>query len=280
MNSSLATLRLVSNDGPVRQPEGNALSLRRPSGAPLPQVAMILTSPGQGSANLLPILANLGITTIDRPFDGDAARLVGAIKPSLVVLVCNSADSTGRAMIGAVGREGVERLLVVNADASQGGTVAALELGADIVIGRDAEKDLLRATLVALTRRVAPRGSEANAVPVSSRIRVGDLVIDHDVCEATEGDSPLALTRTEFRILDFLASNVGKVQSPQRIMAEIHDYRFTPAEAQQTIKVYIRRIRRKFEAFPWPSVEIVNARSFGYRLQPTLDRMSAGNAAA
>jgi DNA-binding response OmpR family regulator len=241
---------------------------------------MILTSGGPESADLLPILANLGVTTIDRPYDGDAVRLVGAIKPALAVLVCSTADSTGRAMISAVAREGVDRLLVVNADVSPEGTVAALELGADAVISRSAETEMLRATLVALMRRVAPRGPVAKEIPASSRVRVGDLVIDHDVCEAREGDSLIALTRTEFRILDFLAANVGKVQSPQRIMAEIHDYQFTAAEAQQTIKVYVRRIRRKFEAFPWPSVEIVNARSFGYRLQPTLNRLSAGNVAA
>lgn len=240
-------------------------------------VAVVLSDGGSHSAGFLPVLAGLGVTVIDRPFDGDAARIVGAIQPALVVAICDPARDEGAAMVAAIAAQPIGRLLVVDTGRTVTGTIAALELGADAGLTLFEDARVVRATVAALLRRLNVRELPVPPAAEGPRIRLGNLVIDRDTCEVREGGELVPLTRTEFHILAYLASEAGKVRSPGQIMSAIHDYTYTDAEAQQAVKVYIRRIRRKLSACSSHSVVIVNARAFGYRIE-AVDAEDAGPA--
>lgn len=232
-------------------------------------VAVVLSSPGDRSTQLLPVLAGLGVTAIDRFFDGEAHRIVAALRPELAILVCDPTQPEGGEMIRTIAASRAGRLLVVDTGGSAAGTIAALELGADATLSDRDDAAIVRATLTSLLRRVhSPH--EPNLPPAEpQQLRVGALTIDRDTCEARHDGELVPLTRTEFQILRHLASRPGKVQSPGKIMSAIHEYTYTDVEAQQAVKVYIRRIRRKLADCSSQSVEILNSRSFGYRLQAT-----------
>jgi DNA-binding response OmpR family regulator len=76
-----------------------------------------------------------------------------------------------------------------------------------------------------------------------------------------------SLTPTEFKILAYLAKNAGKEVSPVEILRAVQDYTYSDREAQEIVKVYIRRIRRKVEADPSEPSYIINVRGFGYMLE-------------
>lgn len=232
-------------------------------------VAVVLSSPPDRSASLLPVLAGLGVTAIDRFFDGEAHRIVAALRPELAILVCDPTQPDGVEMIRAIASSGAGRLLVVDTGGSVAGTIAALELGADATLSGGDDAAIVRATLTSLLRRVHSLHQPTLPPTEPQQQRVGALTIDQDTCEARHDGELVPLTRTEFQILGYLAARAGKVQSPGKIMSAIHEYTYTDVEAQQAVKVYIRRIRRKLADCSSQSVEIVNSRSFGYRLQAT-----------
>lgn len=242
-------------------------------------VAIVLSKRDHRSATLLPVLAGLGVTTIDRPFDDESLRLVAAVKPDVAVVVCNPLDPNGAEMITSVAGQSVGRLLVVDINRSAAGVVTALELGADATLSVHDDATVVRATVSALFRQMSPPHDRTPAAE-SGQTRVGDLTICHDTYEVREGSELVPLTRTEFLILAYLAAHAGKVRSPAQIMSAIHADEYTDFDAQQSVKVFVRRVRRKLEACASPSVEIVNSRAFGYRLQAAAAHEELGDVAA
>lgn len=98
-------------------------------------------------------------------------------------------------------------------------------------------------------------------------IRIGSLTIDRDQRQALLQGDRVPLTPTELLILTFLAEKVGKVVAPNEILNAVRpDYSHSAREAQESVKVYIRRIRRKIESNGAAPEKILNVRGFGYML--------------
>ena len=235
----------------------------------------MLSAGDSPASDILPVLAGLGIAAIARPFDSGALQIVQAANPDLVIVFGDLADPAGGRMVAAVAGYGLTGLLAVDTGRSVTGAVAALELGADAVLSALDDARFIRATIGALFRRLHPP-----ADPVPSAARVGAVTIDTDTCEVRESGELVPLTRTEFRIVAYLAANNGRVRSPGQILSAIHEYNYTDAEAQQAVKVYIRRIRQKFGACAHRSAEVVTVRAFGYRLQAIGQLQPAASAPA
>lgn len=112
-------------------------------------------------------------------------------------------------------------------------------------------------------------------------LQVGDLVVDVDRCEVERGGAFVPLTASEFRILEYMARNAGRVLRPQEILNAVSgDYEYLPREAQDVFKVYVRRIRRKLEVSEDNPQYLVNVRGFGYRLEGGSGGTRARRAAA
>jgi DNA-binding response OmpR family regulator len=141
---------------------------------------------------------------------------------------------------------------------------AYLTAGADACLELAADADLVIAQVHAILRRRMgpPPGTVEDGALV-----VGDLVVDTHRCELTRGGRNIALTPTEFRIIEFMARNAGRVLHPHAILNAISDdYRYLPREAHDVFKVYVRRIRRKLEESEGEPLYLVTVRGFGYRL--------------
>jgi len=100
-----------------------------------------------------------------------------------------------------------------------------------------------------------------------SSLRFGSLEIDTAAQRVFHEGRDARLTAHEYRILNYLAHNKGRVMSKSQIMDHIHDLD-SDAMSNGT-EVLISRIRRKIG-----KEMIETVRGLGYRLSPPEDRGS------
>ncbi len=229
-------------------------------------VAFVTHTREYRSAEVLPALARLGYITTERPSDRDTERLLIQLAPDLVVLAVDPRTDSDVTLIKTIARSSRASVVVLAPGPHTNGMSVALEAGADICLRDTDGAELLAAQLTAILRRKSPGAFDAmEGGPTNITVR--DLALDFDRCQANRGDELIPLTPTEFKILAYLARNAGKVISPVEILRAVQDYTYSEREAQEIVKVYIRRIRRKVELEPSEPNYIVNVRGFGYMLE-------------
>ena len=141
-----------------------------------------------------------------------------------------------------------------------------LDAGADACLELSADAMLVVAQVHAVLRRHS-RSGEPEFVDCGM-LQVGDLTVDVDRCEVERGGVFIPLTASEFRIVEYMARNAGRVLRPHEILNAVsEEYEYLPREAQEVFKVYVRRIRRKLEVSEDDPQYLVNVRGFGYRLE-------------
>lgn len=240
-------------------------------------VAFVTHTRDYRSSDVLPALARHGFSTTERPHDRETERLIAQFDPDLVVLAIDPRQDEDLALIRSVSRASTSALLVLAPGPHSHGLSLALEAGADLCLRDTDGVELLSAQLSALIRRKAPTAVAAEQGGPSS-ITVRDLTLDFDRCQAIRDGETIPLTPTEFKILAFLAKSAGKVVSPVEILRAVQDYTYSDREAQEIVKVYIRRIRRKVELDPAEPSYIINVRGFGYMLERRLSRRELARA--
>lgn len=229
-------------------------------------VAFVTHTREYRAAEVLPTLARQGYITTERPHDRDTERLLIQLAPDLVVLAVDPRQDQDLAVISQVARASRASIVVLAPGPHVNGMAAALDAGADVCLRDTDGGDLLGSQLNAIARKRGQGSFDAfEGAPTSITVR--DLQLDFDRCQAMRGEEVIPLTPTEFKILAYLARNAGKVISPVEILRAVQDYTYSEREAQEIVKVYIRRIRRKIEFDPAEPSYIVNIRGFGYMLE-------------
>lgn len=217
------------------------------------------------SSDVLPALARNGFTTTERPHDRETERLLTQFQPDLVVLAIDPRREPDVGLVRTVSRSCQALVLVLAPGPTAHGMAVALEAGADVCIRDSDGVDVLNAQIAALARRKNAPAAHEEDQPATISVR--DLVLDFDRCQVVREEEKIPLTPTEFKILAFMAKNAGKVVSPVEILRAVQDYTYSDREAQEIVKVYIRRIRRKIEHDPSDPSYIINVRGFGYMLE-------------
>ena len=150
-------------------------------------------------------------------------------------------------------------VLMLTARVETSDRVAGLDAGADDYLPKPFELDELLARLRALLRRSLP-GSDNGAEHV---VQIGGLRIDPSARRASWQTSELALSRTEFDLLELLARNSGIVLGHGAIYDRIWGYDFGPDS--KNLAVYIGYLRRKLDGAGAPPL-IRTVRGVGYSL--------------
>jgi DNA-binding response OmpR family regulator len=149
-------------------------------------------------------------------------------------------------------------IIVVSARDDTHDIVAALEAGADDYVVKPVAVKELSARMRALRRR-ARAGTEAPAV-----FRFGSLEVHPAAGEVRVGGAPVAVTRTEFRLLCVLAEHVGQVLSRAQLLQQVWQYDFGD---ERLVDVHVARLRRKIEVDATAPEHLVTVRGLGYKLQ-------------
>ncbi|MGB3330275.1 MAG: response regulator transcription factor [Thermomicrobiales bacterium] len=146
-------------------------------------------------------------------------------------------------------------ILLLTARAEVEDRVAGLDAGADDYLTKPFALSELMARLRALTRR--PRS------PVETVLEAGGIRLDPAGMYAWRDDQPVTLARKEFRILEYLVRNAGRVVTRDMIANHVWDYEFP--NATNVIDVHIRTLRKKL-GDPYPGTLIETVRGVGYRV--------------
>ncbi|NUR69706.1 MAG: response regulator transcription factor [Hamadaea sp.] len=149
-------------------------------------------------------------------------------------------------------------IVVVSARSDTHDIVAALEAGADDYLVKPVAIKELTARLRALRRRAR---AAATAMPT---LTFGELTILPLAGEVTLNGEPVALTRTEFRLLCELAEHPGMVLSRQQLLERVWEYDFGD---ERLVDVHVGRLRQKIEVEPSAPRHLVTVRGLGYKLQ-------------
>ena len=134
--------------------------------------------------------------------------------------------------------------------------VAGLDAGADDYLAKPFELDELLARLRALLRRAATRrrGPDRGA----ASLRIAALRVDPAARRAWWADAELALSKTEFDLLELLVRNEGIVLDHSTIYQRIWGYDF--GADSKNLAVYIGYLRRKLAAAGAPDPDPHRAR--------------------
>ena len=141
--------------------------------------------------------------------------------------------------------------------------VEGLARGADDYLAKPFPFDVLLARLSALLRRGATMSGTAFAETKS----VGALKLDRGRREGRIAGKAIDLTRLEFDILWFFASDPSRVHSRERILSAAWGADADPMT--NVVDVYIARLRKKLDQMGGPKITTV--RGIGYRMAEISD---------
>ena len=133
--------------------------------------------------------------------------------------------------------------------------VAGLDAGADDYLVKPFALAELRARLRALLRRNAASAEQ---------LSYADLVLDLAAARVTRGEREVALTRTEYLLLELFLRNPGRVLSHSQIFQAVWGYDF--GLRSNNLWVYVSYLRTKLEADGEPRI-LHTVRGLGYVLR-------------
>jgi two-component system OmpR family response regulator len=166
----------------------------------------------------------------------------------------------GLAVLRGIRAAGVQTpVVILSALASVGDRIEGLECGSDDYLVKPFSFAELLARANALLRRGEGRAAGASEL----RLVVGDLEIDPLARSVKRAGRKIDLKPREYRLLEYLARNEGRVVTRTMLLEQVWDYHFDPGT--NVIDVHVSRLRRKLEeGFDRPILHTV--RGAGYRL--------------
>ncbi len=190
----------------------------------------------------------------------DALRLIEELRPDLVLLDVGLPDMDGLAVLREIRAFSAVPVIMLTARDERIDAVRGLEAGADDYVAKPFDHLELMARVRAVLRRMdirAPAGAGAS-------YRNGPLEIDADAREVRLEGRRVALTATEWRVLELLVANAGWIVPRERIVGRVWG-RDEPGDLD-SLRVFIRRLRAKLGDRATASRYIETVRGLGYRL--------------
>ena len=206
--------------------------------------------------NLSELLALEGYAVSRAETQEGAVAAVERDRPDLVLLDVTLAQGNGFAVCTAV-KEAHPDLPVIflTASGDEINTVMGLSMGADDYVAKPFRPRELIARIEAALRR---------SQPAERAFELGDVRIDPQRARVTKRGAELALSAVEYKLLLLFAQNPGKLVTRDRIREALWEEAGTYIE-ENTLTVYIGRLRAKIEDDPQHPRLIITVRGLGYK---------------
>ncbi len=239
-----------------------------PTTQPSPRVLVVEDEPDI-AALIAYQLTREGFRVETAPNGTEAIAAVNRAVPDLLILDLMlpgmSGDDVLRELRDEPATESVP-VLILTAKRQREDRIRGLEMGADDYLTKPFSPRELVLRVRAILRRMRD-------VPVSTGERIlklGGLTLDAESHRVSLDDNELALTPTEFRLLQALLESPGRTQSRRQLLERAWDVESGISHRIQTrtVDMHVRRLRSKL-AHVGDWVETV--RGFGYRLRVPQD---------
>ena len=177
-------------------------------------------------------------------------------KPDLALVDISLAEGNGFGVFADAKSRGIP-VIFLTASSDEFSVVTGLDMGADDYIS----KPFRPRELVSRIRNVLRRTKKRTSI-----ISLGDLTIDTDRGSVHRGGQEVYLSALEYKLLLVFLQHRGQVLTRERLLEEIWDCA-GDFVSDNTLTVYIKRLREKIEPEPQNPRYIRTVRGLGYRLE-------------
>jgi len=197
-----------------------------------------------------------GYEVTTAPTGTDALDAASRRPPDVVVLDLGLPDLDGVDVVTGLRGWSTAPILVLSARHGQQDKVEALDAGADDYLTKPFGMNELLARLRALARR-SSRGS------VDPVVRTDSFSVDLANSQVLNAEGKVRLTPTEWRLLEVLVRNEGRLVSQTELLRTVWGPRY--GTETNYLRVYIGQLRRKLETDPGHPQHILTEPGMGYR---------------
>ncbi|MCH5272080.1 MAG: response regulator transcription factor [Lachnospiraceae bacterium] len=196
-----------------------------------------------------------GFAVTNAKGQSDALRLAGETEFDLVLLDISLRDGNGFVVCSALKQDRDIPVIFLTASGDEHSVVAGLEMGADDYIA----KPFRPRELVSRIRTVLRRTGKGKQV-----LEIGGVYLDAEKGAAFKNGADLCLSALEYRLLSVFFHNKGVVLSRTKLLEEIWDAAGEFVN-DNTLTVYIKRLREKIEEDAGNPLIIKTVRGIGYK---------------
>jgi DNA-binding response OmpR family regulator len=190
---------------------------------------------------------------------GDGVQALNSLQktpPDLMVLDLGLPNMSGEAVCMEVRKKYPELpVIILTAKDSINDIVNGLNLGADDYMTKPFVADELLARIKA---RLRAKGSGDN------KLIVGDLELDNQSLEVKRGSTEIQLTPQEFKLLQYLMSNKGRILTREMILNRV--WLYSPEIETRVVDVYMGYLRKKIDS-EFDKKLLHSVRGFGYMIK-------------
>lgn len=206
--------------------------------------------------NLSRLLCDEGFRTAAAGTQKQALELIGQETFDLVLLDLMLPDGNGYALCTAIKRAGDIPVIFLTAMGDEASVVTGFDLGADDYIA----KPFKPLELVSRVKNALRRYRKCQSV-----FRIGNLRVDAVRAEISKNGIMIPLSALEYKLLLVFLNHPGEVLSRNRLLNEIWDIAGDYVN-DNTLTVYIKRLREKIEEDPAAPAIIKTVRGLGYKI--------------
>lgn len=204
-----------------------------------------------------------GFSTFITENASDGLQEVRNRQPDFIILDLTLPDADGIEVCRKLRTLTAAPILILSARSSDTDKVLALGFGADDYMTKPFSLSELVARVQAHLRRIADPKLQASP---QQRLQFGALSIDKNARKVMVGQQEISLSAKEFDLLYFLASNPNQVFTKSQLLDQVWGY--SAYVEDNTITVYIRRLREKLERAEINSSHIKTVWGVGYKFNP------------
>jgi two-component system KDP operon response regulator KdpE len=204
-------------------------------------------------------LAAHGYGVLEASNGADALRLASSERPDLMVLDLGLPDTDGLDVLKGLREWSHMPIFILSVRQAEAEKVKALEAGADDYVTKPfGTAEFVARVKSALRRRLQVPAGEPVFV-------VGGLQFDLARRVVTLDGAEIHLSPKQYRLLQMLVQNAGRVVTHEQLLREIWGADHT--EDVQYLRVFVRKIRNKIEADPARPRYLLTELGVGYRLR-------------
>lgn len=182
---------------------------------------------------------------------------VEVLKPDLILLDINLPKFDGFYYLRLIRKKYNTPVIILSARSDEGEQIRGMELGADDYVTKPFVIGILLAKINALLRRTNVYGE----ISKDEEHQENDFTLIHESMKLKFKEDIIELTKNEYRILNILISNEGRVVSREEILEALWDD--TTFVDDNTLTVNMTRVKKKLSDLGIENV-VVTKRGVGY----------------